>query len=128
MVGALPADVSRLVDHVAVETVDRVSLVLRDGRTVVWGSADESALKARVTEVLLRQPAKTYDVAFPASRPPPASPDPAPARCRPCRTRYRPGVGSMQPDHRKSGHIATRLRVVPGLPAAACPVSSPRRG
>ena len=65
VVGALPADVARLVDHVAVETVDQISLVLRDGRTVVWGSADESALKARVTEVLLRQPAKTYDVSVP---------------------------------------------------------------
>ena len=42
VVGALPVEVSRLVDHVAVETVDQISLVLRDGRTVVWGSADES--------------------------------------------------------------------------------------
>jgi len=65
VVAALPVEVSRLVDHVAVETVDQISLVLRDGRTVVWGSADESALKARVTEVLLRQPAKTYDVSVP---------------------------------------------------------------
>jgi cell division protein FtsQ len=65
VVGALPAEVSRLVDHVEVQTVDQIALALRDGRTVVWGSADESALKAKVTAVLLRQPAKTYDVSVP---------------------------------------------------------------
>jgi cell division protein FtsQ len=66
VVGVLPAEVSRLVDHVEVQTVDQISLVLRDGRTVAWGSADESGLKARVLAVLLRQPAKTYDVTVPA--------------------------------------------------------------
>lgn len=65
VVGVLPAEVSRLVDHVEVETVDQISLVLRDGRTVVWGSAEESGLKARVLAVLLRQPAQTYDVTVP---------------------------------------------------------------
>ena len=34
--------------------MDQISLVLRDGRTVVWGSADESDLKAEVLAVLLR--------------------------------------------------------------------------
>jgi cell division protein FtsQ len=65
VVGALPVEVSRLVDHVAVQTVDQISLVLRDGRTVVWGSADESGLKAKVLAVLLRQRAQTYDVSVP---------------------------------------------------------------
>jgi cell division protein FtsQ len=31
----------------------------------VWGSADESDLKAQVLAVLLRQPARTYDVSVP---------------------------------------------------------------
>lgn len=65
VIGALPVEVSRLVDHVAVQTVDQISLVLRDGRTVVWGSADESGLKAKVLAVLLRQRAQTYDVSVP---------------------------------------------------------------
>ena len=42
VVSALPADLASGVDHVEVETVDRITLVLRDGRTVMWGSADES--------------------------------------------------------------------------------------
>ena len=66
VVDALPAEVSRLVDHVEVQTVDQISLALRDGRTVVWGSADESGLKAKVLAVLLRQPAKTYDLSVPS--------------------------------------------------------------
>ena len=65
VVGALPEEISRIVDHVAVETVDQISLVLRDGRTVVWGSADESDKKALVLGVLLQEPHQTYDVSVP---------------------------------------------------------------
>lgn len=65
VVSAMPPDLARIVDHVAVETVDRISLELGDGRTVVWGSADDSAQKARVLQALLRQDAKTYDVSVP---------------------------------------------------------------
>jgi cell division protein FtsQ len=65
VIAALPADVADLVDHVQVETVDRISLALRDGRTVMWGSADESGLKAQVIVALLQRPARTYDVSVP---------------------------------------------------------------
>ncbi len=65
VISALPADLVRTVDHVEVETVDQIRLVLRDGRIVVWGSADESDEKARVLEVLLAQPGTTYDVTVP---------------------------------------------------------------
>jgi cell division protein FtsQ len=65
VISALPADLARRVDHVEVETVDQISLVLRDGRTVAWGSADGSATKAEVLAVLLRQPARRYDVSVP---------------------------------------------------------------
>ena len=65
VISSLPADLARRVDHVEVETVDRISLVLEDGRTVVWGSAESSGTKARVLAVLLRQPAQTYDVSTP---------------------------------------------------------------
>jgi cell division protein FtsQ len=65
VISALPADLASRVDHVEVETVDQISLVLRDGRTVAWGSADDSDTKAEVLAVLLRQPARAYDVSVP---------------------------------------------------------------
>ena len=66
VVSAMPASLARRVDHVEVQTVDEISLVLRDGRTVTWGSAEKSEEKARVLEALLKeQPAKQYDVSVP---------------------------------------------------------------
>jgi cell division protein FtsQ len=68
VIAALPTDLAPRVDHVEVETVDRISLVLRDGRTVRWGSAADSDLKAEVlAKLLLAVPhARTYDVSVPA--------------------------------------------------------------
>lgn len=63
--GALPADLARRVAHVSVGTRDRIVLQLRSGSTVAWGSADQSALKARVLGVLLPQRAAAYDVSVP---------------------------------------------------------------
>lgn len=63
---SLPDDLAARVDHVQVETVDRISLALRDGRTVVWGSAEQSDLKAEVLTALLQRPGTTYDVSVPA--------------------------------------------------------------
>ncbi|WP_435747826.1 cell division protein FtsQ/DivIB [Nocardioides sp. SYSU DS0663] len=66
VVAALPAGLAARVDHVAVATVDRVSLVLGDGRTVRWGSADDSAQKAAVLATLIDvQRAPIYDVSVP---------------------------------------------------------------
>jgi cell division protein FtsQ len=65
VVDALPPDLAKKVDHVEVATVDQISLVLRDERTVVWGSADESELKAEVLVPLLSRPGQTYDVTVP---------------------------------------------------------------
>jgi cell division protein FtsQ len=62
---ALPADIARRVDYVEVRTVDTISLALRNGRTVRWGSADESLSKSKVLAVLLQQKASTYDVSVP---------------------------------------------------------------
>ena len=53
VVSALPDDLATRVDHVEVATVDQVSLVMRDSRTVVWGSADDSELKAEVLAAML---------------------------------------------------------------------------
>ncbi|GAA4366464.1 cell division protein FtsQ/DivIB [Nocardioides caricicola] len=65
VIAALPTDLAEMVDHVEVDTVDEISLVLRDGRLVVWGSADQSDLKATVLESLLGQQAQRYDVSVP---------------------------------------------------------------
>lgn len=65
VVSTLPAAVSRRVDHIEVATVDEIALVLKDGRRVEWGSAENSEAKARVLTVLLRQKASTYDVSVP---------------------------------------------------------------
>ena len=68
VVSALPDDLVARVDHVEVQTIDQITLVLRDGREVRWGSADESELKARVlAELLDVQQAKVYDVSVPGS-------------------------------------------------------------
>jgi cell division protein FtsQ len=66
VISALPADLAQQVDHVEVETVDQISLVLRDGRKVVWGSAEESDQKAEVIGALLdAEKAQEYDVSVP---------------------------------------------------------------
>lgn len=67
VVDALPQDLVAAVDHVQVASVDQIELALRDGRTVVWGSADESAQKAEVLGVLLGEEARVYDVSVPAN-------------------------------------------------------------
>ena len=65
VVESLPSEITRRVYHVEVATIDQISLALRDGKTVVWGSAEESDAKAEVLTGLLRQPARTYDVSVP---------------------------------------------------------------
>jgi cell division protein FtsQ len=50
-----------------VATVDQISLVLKDGRKVVWGSADQSDTKADVLATLLAGvQAQVYDVSVPS--------------------------------------------------------------
>jgi cell division protein FtsQ len=69
VISALPQEISLLVDHVQVTTVDQISLVLKNGRTVSWGSAEESETKAKVLATLLATvEASVYDVSVP-SRP-----------------------------------------------------------
>lgn len=67
VVAALPADLATRVDHVEVQTIDQITLVLRDGREVVWGSADESSQKAQVLVVLLTEKGRVFDVSVPGS-------------------------------------------------------------
>jgi len=65
--GSLPDDVARRVDYVEVQTVDAISLRLRNGKVVLWGTAEDSSAKARVLRVLLPQHASFYDVSVPGS-------------------------------------------------------------
>jgi cell division protein FtsQ len=67
VVAALDEAVTARVDHVLVDTVDQILLVLRDGREVRWGSAEQSDQKARVLLQLLeaRPDVQTYDVSVP---------------------------------------------------------------
>lgn len=67
VVGSLPTQLAARVEYVDVATIDRISLHLRDGRTIVWGSAEDSTEKAEVLAALLpaSPEAATYDVSVP---------------------------------------------------------------
>ena len=67
VVSALPDDLTGRIDHVEVATVDQITLVLRDQRQVLWGSAEESGLKAQVIDRLLAEKGTVYDVSVPGS-------------------------------------------------------------
>ncbi len=68
VVSALPEDLVARVDHVEVATVDQITLVMRDQRQVLWGSAEESALKAQVLDRMLTAvKAQVYDVSVPGN-------------------------------------------------------------
>lgn len=67
VVVALPVDLRPVVQDVRVGTVDEITLTLTEGRTVVWGSAEESEQKGEVLAVLLQQEAAVYDVSVPAT-------------------------------------------------------------
>jgi cell division protein FtsQ len=68
VVRALPADLAGRVDTVRAASRDDVTLVLRSGRQVVWGSADDSAAKAaalRAALVSAARGARIIDVSAP---------------------------------------------------------------
>jgi cell division protein FtsQ len=67
VVALLPVVLQRAIDHVEVESIDRISLFLRDKREVQWGSATKSVDKARVLAALLKAvpQASQYDVSSP---------------------------------------------------------------
>jgi len=61
----LPRRIRRLVRSVSAPTPDAVTLALRGGVTVAWGSAQQSTLKAADLAVLLRTTARYVDVSDP---------------------------------------------------------------
>lgn len=66
---ALPADLLGQVDTVTAQTADDVTLTLTGGKSVVWGSAEQSDLKARVLAAMVKAApsagAVKYDVSAP---------------------------------------------------------------
>lgn len=65
VLGAIPQQLRAQVVKVTAATPGNVQLILADGRTVKWGSAENSERKAAVLAALLTQPGKVYDVATP---------------------------------------------------------------
>jgi cell division protein FtsQ len=62
---ALPQHLQARVERVRAPTPLAVSFELRNGRTVVWGSAEEGPRKVAVLQALLRRKAQVYDVSTP---------------------------------------------------------------
>ena len=65
VVAALPAELAGRVEAISAASRDSITLHLRGGDEVRWGSAERSAEKARVLTLLLRRPATVYDVTVP---------------------------------------------------------------
>jgi cell division protein FtsQ len=72
VLAALPPDVLGQLATASAQSPDSVELKLSDGRTVVWGNADDRELKARVLQALMKatpekgQPApQVFDVSTP---------------------------------------------------------------
>jgi cell division protein FtsQ len=62
---ALPAKLGPQVAAVSAISPESISVHLRDGRTIVWGSANDNDKKARVLQALLSVKARVYDVSAP---------------------------------------------------------------
>jgi cell division protein FtsQ len=61
----LPAGLARQVTEVAAPAASDVTLTLSGGITIVWGSADRAAEKAKELGVLMHTHARSYDVSAP---------------------------------------------------------------
>lgn len=66
VVDALPNQLIRELRIVRAVSMDSITLQLKDGRVVRWGSSQDSAEKVRVLQVLLDRRARRYDVSVPA--------------------------------------------------------------
>ncbi|MCV7194654.1 cell division protein FtsQ/DivIB [Mycolicibacterium brumae] len=65
VLGSLGPDIAGQVGRVAAPSVSSVTLILTDGRVVIWGGADRTREKAAKLGPLLTQPGHTYDVSSP---------------------------------------------------------------
>jgi len=67
VVTALSADLTPHVESIMAGTRDSITLSLDDGRQIIWGSSEQSDLKAQVIGPLLQFPGSVYDVSAPAN-------------------------------------------------------------
>ena len=62
---ALPDTLRAQAGSISAASPDSITIDLTSGVKVVWGSSDDSARKAEVLSVLMKRPAKVYDVSAP---------------------------------------------------------------
>lgn len=67
VIAAVPADVSSRLARVSAQSPDSVVLHLAGGRTVIWGSAEDSERKALVLTGVFDQPGGTIDLSSPST-------------------------------------------------------------
>jgi cell division protein FtsQ len=67
VLGELPASLRSSVTSVTVPSPDQVTLILSSGVTVLWGSADDAAAKAKELAILMQTHARSYDVSSAAT-------------------------------------------------------------
>ncbi len=65
VVVSLSPELLNRLDRISANSPDTIELILTDESTVVWGSAHDSALKAKVATALLKTRAAVYDVSAP---------------------------------------------------------------
>jgi cell division protein FtsQ len=65
VLAVLPQPMRGRVRIVRAASPSSVTLVLRDGRRVLWGGVGDTALKAQAAEALLKMPGSVYDVSRP---------------------------------------------------------------
>ncbi|MDX6199152.1 MAG: cell division protein FtsQ [Actinomycetota bacterium] len=65
VLAVLPEPMRGRVRIIRAASPSSVTLVLRDGRRVLWGGVDDTALKVAAAEALLKMPGSVYDVSRP---------------------------------------------------------------
>nr|WP_239476499.1 FtsQ-type POTRA domain-containing protein [Nocardia arizonensis] len=65
VVAVLPPSLSIQVEEVVARSISDISLTLKDGRTVLWGGANDAERKAQVVLPLLTREGTVFDVSSP---------------------------------------------------------------
>jgi cell division protein FtsQ len=65
VIGELTPAIRSMVASVSARSSYAVTLDLRDGRSVIWGSPGQGAQKAQILPAVLAQPGKTYNISDP---------------------------------------------------------------